>query len=87
MGGRRNDTCDHGLSRSWKVEVCGEKKKKKITVSNTNCRGESYVEPSVDQESAMSSLRALSHTESFSAARQVGLFFPTGYLLKHPTTG
>ena len=21
-GGKRDDTCDHGLSRSWKVEVC-----------------------------------------------------------------
>ena len=26
-GGRRDDTCDHGLSRSWKVEVCKKKKK------------------------------------------------------------
>ena len=25
-GGKRDDTCDHGLSRSWKVDV---KKKKK----------------------------------------------------------
>ena len=25
-GGRTDDTCDHGLSRSWKVEVCEEKK-------------------------------------------------------------
>ena len=23
-GGRRDDTCDHGLSRSWKVEVCNK---------------------------------------------------------------
>ena len=22
MGGERNDTCDHGLPRSWKVDVC-----------------------------------------------------------------
>ena len=28
-GGRRDDTCDHGLSsRSWKVNVCEEEKKK-----------------------------------------------------------
>ena len=27
-GGRRDDTCDHGLSRSWKVKVCKKKKKK-----------------------------------------------------------
>ena len=26
--GGRDDTCDHGLSRSWKVDVCEEKKKK-----------------------------------------------------------
>ena len=26
-GGRRDDTCDHGLlSRSWKVEVCEKKR-------------------------------------------------------------
>ena len=25
-GGRRDDTCDHGLSRSWKVEACETKK-------------------------------------------------------------
>ena len=25
-GGRGDDTCDHGLSRSWKVEVWGKKK-------------------------------------------------------------
>ena len=25
-GGRRDDTCDHGLSRSWKVEVSVKKK-------------------------------------------------------------
>ena len=24
----RDDTCDHGLSRSWKVEVCEKKNKK-----------------------------------------------------------
>ena len=28
LGGRRDDTCDHGLSRSWKVDVCLKKKKK-----------------------------------------------------------
>ena len=28
-GGRRDDTRDHGLSRSWKVEVSSKKKKKK----------------------------------------------------------
>ena len=28
-GGRRDDTRDHGLSRSWKVEVSTKKKKKK----------------------------------------------------------
>ena len=28
--GRRDDTCDHGLSRSWKAKVC--KKKKKTSV-------------------------------------------------------
>ena len=27
-GGRRDDTCDHGLSRSWKVKVRENKKKK-----------------------------------------------------------
>ena len=27
-GGRRNDTCDHGLSRSWKVEVWEKEKEK-----------------------------------------------------------
>ena len=26
-GGRRDDTCDHGLSRSWKVNVCEKKKR------------------------------------------------------------
>ena len=26
-GGRRDDTCDRGLSRSWKVDVCENKKK------------------------------------------------------------
>ena len=29
-GGRRDDTCVHGLSRSWKVKVWAKKKKKKI---------------------------------------------------------
>ena len=24
-GGRRNDTCDHALSRSWKVDLCEKK--------------------------------------------------------------
>ena len=28
-GGRRDDTCGHGLFRSWKVEVCKKKMKKK----------------------------------------------------------
>ena len=28
-GGRRDDTCDHGLSRSWKVQVCEETKQNK----------------------------------------------------------
>ena len=32
-GGRRDDTCDHGLSRSWKVDVCGEKKTKHVAIS------------------------------------------------------
>ena len=33
-GGRRDDTCDHGLSRrSWKVDVCGKRRKKKKTRS------------------------------------------------------
>ena len=27
--GRRDDICDHGLSRSWKVKVCKKKRKKK----------------------------------------------------------
>ena len=25
-GGKRDDTCDHGLSRSWKVDVCEKKR-------------------------------------------------------------
>ena len=29
-GGGRDDTCDHGLSRSWKVEAC-QKKREKLT--------------------------------------------------------
>ena len=28
QGGRRDDTCDHGLSRSWIVDVCEKKIKK-----------------------------------------------------------
>ena len=28
-GGRREDTCDHGLSRSWKVNVCEKMKGKR----------------------------------------------------------
>ena len=28
-GGKRDDTCDLGLSRSWTVEVCEKKKKEK----------------------------------------------------------
>ena len=34
MGGERDDTCDHGLSRSWKVDVCEEEKKRKKKVSD-----------------------------------------------------
>ena len=37
-GGRRDDTRDHGLSRSWKVDVCGKKKKRSSTprwIANT----------------------------------------------------
>ena len=33
-GGRRDDTCDHGLSRSWEVKVC-EKKKKNVLVCSS----------------------------------------------------
>ena len=29
-GEGRDDTCDHGLSRSWEVNVCKKKKKKKV---------------------------------------------------------
>ena len=28
-GGRRDDTCDHRLSRSWKVDVCEKEKRKR----------------------------------------------------------
>ena len=31
-GGRKDDTCDHGLSRSWTVKVCEKKKKKAVAV-------------------------------------------------------
>ena len=27
-GGKRDDTCDHGLSRSWKVKALEKKEKK-----------------------------------------------------------
>ena len=37
LGGRKDDTCDHGLSRSWEVNVC-EKKKKKVRVGSTPSR-------------------------------------------------
>ena len=34
-GGRRDYTCDHGLSRrSWKVDVCEEKKEKEKKTSS-----------------------------------------------------
>ena len=29
-GEKRGDACDHGLSRSWKVDVCGKKEKNKM---------------------------------------------------------
>ena len=39
-GGRRDDTCDHGLSRGWKVEVCEEKKEKSRGIgTETGCAG------------------------------------------------
>ena len=35
--GRRDDTCDHGLSRSWKVDVCEEKKRRSIFSAGRGC--------------------------------------------------
>ena len=37
-GGGRDDTCDHGLSRSWKVEVCQKKKEKQKKQRGTQVR-------------------------------------------------
>ena len=38
-GEERDDTCDHGLSRSWKVDVCsecGEKKTRAHSLKEVN---------------------------------------------------
>ena len=44
-GRGRDDTCDHGLSRSWKVDVC---EKKSVRVGcNSKCSVNQYLELAV----------------------------------------